>query len=241
MTKKIVVGDLHGDIDIYHEIKDKFKDHDIILVGDYVDSFNKTRKQQLLLIEEILNDVRRSSYTDKITGDCRKFIALKGNHELGYLMPERMGCSGNASSFAAQLMCHFSDMHQLLKPYELIVEHKILITHAGLTKRLIPYDSNTLDDMNMLTMWLDQEIRNLDFGMVYNIGASRGGANNVGGIFWCDYCWDFDSIEGLRQIFGHTPGSEFRKRDENYCIDCLQSKHMIMQITENGKLNSIIF
>ncbi|MCK9428820.1 MAG: metallophosphoesterase [Candidatus Omnitrophica bacterium] len=230
MNKLIVIGDLHGDIDIYREIKDKFKDYDKILVGDYVDSFNKTRKQQLLLIEEILQDIEQN-----------KVIALKGNHELSYLYPDTMGASGYASSFAASLMPLFSDMHRLLKPYELISEHKILITHAGLTKRLIPYDSNVLDDMNLLTLWLDQEIRNLDHGMVYNIGSARGGANPVGGIFWCDYQWDFDPIEGIRQVFGHTPGSSIRQRGENYCIDCLQSKKEVLEISEDGEIKTIEF
>jgi len=229
MTKnKIIVGDLHGDIDIYRKIKDIYIDNEIILVGDYVDSFNKTRKQQYLLLEEILKDVEN-----------KKTIALKGNHELSYLYPDRMGASGRSNTFSAQIMPLFSDMHRLLLPYYVIPDHKILITHAGMSKRLVPFDSNCLDDMNLLTMWLDQEIRSIDYGRVYNIGEARGGVDLIGGIFWCDYQWDFTPIDDIIQIFGHTPGTEIRQRDNNYNIDCLQSKKEVLEILEDGSIRKV--
>ncbi len=35
----IIVGDLHGDINLYRQIKGRFANEKIILLGDIVDSF----------------------------------------------------------------------------------------------------------------------------------------------------------------------------------------------------------
>ncbi len=232
MNKTLVVGDLHGNIELYKEVKLQFTNHDIILLGDYLDSFKYTRRQQLELIELILKDIKTSD-------EKRSIQALKGNHELSYLMPERMRCSGYASSFGAHLMPLFGDMHRLLKPYILMPELKILLTHAGLSKRLLPTESNCLTDMNLLTMWLDQQVRDIDYGSVYNIGSARGGVDYIGGIFWCDWDWDFTPIEGITQIFGHTPGTSIRQKEGNWNIDCLSVKKDILCIDIDGKISEI--
>ncbi len=228
MNKTLVIGDLHGDIELYMRMMLRFDMHNIILVGDYLDSFKHTRKQQLELIELILKDINDG-----------RVQALKGNHELSYLMPKRMRCTGYASSFGAHLMPLFGDMHRLLKPYILMPELKILLTHAGLSKRLLPTESNCLTDMNLLTMWLDQQVRDIDYGSVYNIGSARGGADDIGGIFWCDWDWDFTPIEGLTQIFGHTPGTSIRQKGDNWNIDCLQVKEEFLEIDTDGNIKII--
>jgi predicted phosphodiesterase len=232
MNKTLVIGDLHGDVELYKKAKLQFDSHDIILLGDYLDSFKYTRRQQLELIELILKDI-------KTLGEKRSIQALKGNHELSYLMPERMRCSGYASSFGAHLIPLFGDMHRLLKPYILIPDFKMLLTHAGLSKRLLPVESNCLTDINLLTMWLDQQIRDIDYGFVYNIGIARGGVDEIGGIFWCDWQWDFTPIEGITQVFGHTPGVSIRQKSNNWNVDCLQAKHEFLEIGIDGSIKII--
>jgi len=57
--------------------------------------------------------------------------------------------------------------------------------------------------------------------------------NTVGGIFWCDFNAEFEPIEGLNQIFGHTAGKNIRVRhtetSKNFCIDCLDHKHQFLE------------
>jgi hypothetical protein len=56
------------------------------------------------------------------------------------------------------------------------------------------------------------------------VGHARGGVS-YGGPVWCDFNKEFKPIEGVRQIFGHTPGRNIRVRYhhmiEDYCVDCL--------------------
>jgi predicted phosphodiesterase len=233
----IVVGDLHGNIDLYHEIKSRFCTEDIILLGDIVDSFVFTRREQLKLLEEILRDIEN--------GEERRIRCMKGNHEWSYLRPERMKCSGYASSFAAQILPLYSKMFRLMPNYILDEEKKVLLTHAGLSKRLFLQGKtkSALDDspitIEEIKEFLETETRKLDDGLVYDIGVSRGGVEIVGGIFWCDYFVDFTPIEGLLQIFGHTPVTEVRRKKNNWMIDCLAKKSQIVRWKEDNTVEVV--
>ena len=183
MKDTIIVGDLHGDICLYQQIKSKFPTEKIILLGDLVDSFTFTRTEQFRLLEEVLGDIGNEE---------KRIQCIKGNHEWSYLRPERMKCSGYSSSFAAQLMPFFNKMFSLMPNYILDEEKKVLITHAGLSKRLFLQGKtkSILDDTSItleeVKEFLETETRKLDEGLVYDIGISRGGVGRVGGIFWCD-------------------------------------------------------
>jgi hypothetical protein len=223
--KRIVVGDLHGDLELYRKIKATFPDYMITLVGALVDSYVFSRKGQLALMNEVLNDIE-AGITESIIG----------NHEWSYLWPERMQCSGYSPAFAAQLMPLHSRMLKPMKPFifDRSYSDPILITHAGLSAKAI---DNLPKDIEM---FLNDAIRSED-GMAFDIGHSRGGTAKVGGIFWCDFNQDFEPIPGLRQIFGHTrvdgvqtlPGG-------NYAIDCMEQKHpQVLKIGENGIIEAI--
>jgi predicted phosphodiesterase len=237
MKDTIVVGDLHGDIHLYQQIKSKFATEKIILLGDLVDSFTFTRSEQFRLVEEVLSDI----------GNCeeRRIQCVKGNHEWSYLRPERMKCSGYSSSFAAQLMPLFSKMFSLMPHYILDEEKKVLITHAGLSKRLFlqGMTKGIMDDTPItiaeVKEFLETEVRKIDYGLVYDIGISRGGVGRVGGIFWCDWYVDFTPIEGLMQIFGHTPTSEIRVKGANWMIDCLPKKPSVVKWKEDNTIEII--
>ncbi|MFA5394955.1 MAG: metallophosphoesterase [Methanogenium sp.] len=230
-----IVGDLHGDITFYRLVKQKFPNENIILLGDLVDSFVCTRAEQINLVEEVIKDL-----------EDKKVQCVKGNHELSYLFPERMKASGYASSFAARLIPYFSKMHSLMSNYILDEDKAVLISHAGLTYRLlsfyktfilqsVPGESVEID----LKTFLEESCRDLDNGLVYNIGRSRGGVDSVGGIFWCDYFVDFEPIEGLTQIFGHTPVSEIKQKGNNWNIDCLPEKSQIIHLKNDNSVEKV--
>ena len=234
MKDTIIVGDLHGDISFYQQIKSKFATEKIILLGDLVDSFTFTRTEQFRLLEEVLGDISG--------GDVQ---CVKGNHEWSYLRPERMRCSGYSSSFGAQLMPFFSKMFSEMPNYILDIERKVLITHAGLSKRLFLQGGtkSILDDtpitIEEVQEFLEVETRKIDEGLVYDIGISRGGVSRVGGIFWCDWYVDFTPIEGLIQILGHTPVTEIKTKMSNYMIDCLQKKASVVRWKEDNMIEVV--
>ena len=224
--KRICLGDLHGDLSLYQQIKSRFPGHKFTLVGDLVDSVHFSRTEQFQLLEEVLNDI-----------ECGTTECLLGNHEWSYLS-RRMQCTGFTPGFAERLKPLKSRMTALLKPFifDDSYQDPILFTHAGLSSRLL--EDVKYGSTSDVIIFLEQDLMNLDSGLSYHIGRSRGGPEQVGGIFWCDFNEDFRPIRGLRQVFGHTivrgivevaPG--------NYHIDCLRQENpQILKIDDDGKI-----
>ena len=77
----IFVGDLHGKIDLLEEILSL--DTDVVLIGDYLDSFSQPIEKQVALVKRIIELKKK----DKIE-------FLLGNHELSYIDPRVWKCSG---------------------------------------------------------------------------------------------------------------------------------------------------
>jgi hypothetical protein len=234
----IVVGDLHGDINLYKRIRSTFSGEKIILVGDLIDSFVFTRTEQCALLEEVLSDIDNC--------EERRIQCVRGNHEWSYLWPERMKCSGYSSSFSAHIMPLFYKMYRDMPCYIFDDEKGVLITHAGLSQRLLQQyiqregivkeDNFTLLEIKN---FLEKECRNLDSGIVYNIGHSRGGADALGGIFWCDWFVDFVPVEGITQIFGHTPVTGIKQKANNWMIDCLPKNYQVVRVKEDTTVEII--
>lgn len=123
--KTVFVGDIHGRIDVMEFVEKQFPKHLKIFVGDFVDAYDRTRAQQLACVVKALEMV------DK--GDTKVIL---GNHELSYLVPQEMRCSGWAGTMNAMLMSLKSEMWKKFEHFIWMPEHKLLITHAGLTKYL---------------------------------------------------------------------------------------------------------
>jgi len=226
MTKLLFIGDIHGKIDVMDLVEKQFPEHQKIFVGDFVDAFDHTRKEQLACVEKAL------AMIDK--GDTRVIL---GNHELSYLVPREMRCTGYAGTMDAMLLPLKSEMWKKFEHYIWISEHKLLITHAGLTAYLWKEFELTLDNLAAkLEEWKHKQWYASPNGW---IGRARGGIQPVGGIFWCDFNLEFRPIEGLRQVFGHTGWFDLhqdltygiRKREvANYCIDCLAKKPSFLSL-----------
>jgi predicted phosphodiesterase len=219
----IIVGDLHGNIELYHKIKKKFSGEDIILLGDLLDSYIYPIEQQAELVHLVLSDIKSG-----------KVVCLFGNHELSYLMPNKMRCSGYNPD-TDRLITHLKgDMLENFRPF--LIEYKFLLTHAGLSKKFfdcMPCNHENPDLVEICKL-LHQSWKNKHD--ILNIGYSRGGRSPYAGIFWCDWNADFKPIHGIKQICGHTPAPEIRRIGDNYCIDCLPStSHRVpMGLSVNG-------
>ena len=238
--KTIYIGDLHGDLTLYQIIKSKFPGYTITLVGDLLDSFLYSRTEQRKLLEQVLDDIE--------TGTTR---CVLGNHEWSYLRPDKMKCSGFSNSFHALILPFHSHMFKLMPPFIIdVLDGKLtLISHAGLSYRLLQlaqHENELIIDPKSKTFsedivnFLMKDLRQIDYGLSYNIGRARGGVDSVGGIFWCGYHEEFQPIVGLNQIFGHTPVEKIRNlRPGNYNIDCLQYKQQVLKAEEDGTLEII--
>jgi predicted phosphodiesterase len=221
--KKIILGDLHGDLELYKQVREKFSEP-LVLLGDYLDSFRYSRLSQLELMKLVLEDV-----------EAGRTEALLGNHELSYMNPD-MRCSGFSSSFRQDLEYQgiLARMRKHLKMFIYDEEAAILLTHAGLTRHNMKYVPT--DEEFDIVEWLTEKAKLPQYnGPIYDIGESRGGSDRFGGILWCDWLWDFVPVPGITQIFGHTAVSgPTRKGDEHegigWNIDCLQYSYQFLEV-----------
>lgn len=197
--KYLVVGDLHGN----WKIAEKALAHEYltVFVGDYFDSFTASPEDCVRTFRIV---------TDAAVN--KQAIPLIGNHDYHYFGD---GCFSSGYNHNTQLYADTMRMdisgNGMFK-YHIEIEG-FLITHAGLSANFFGGEA-TREDVDTY----------LYTGDYLQVGPARGGYFPCGGILWCDYEREFKAIPGVKQIFGHSAGTEIRTRDkENYCIDCVGS------------------
>lgn len=207
--KTIIVGDLHGRIEIAEQLLKE--DCNIVFIGDYLDSFDRSIEDQLKLLSLIRTNVQESNGRIK---------ALLGNHELSYIEPS-MRASGYNYDTAATLRAN--DFEYFLN---YVWVDDFLISHAGVSGALLKNKECTLDNY----------LKDEDF---LQIGRRRGGRDEVGGLFWCDWFSEFDPLPDTPQVVGHSgyrPKGEHEgilQKDNSFNIDCFQYTKEVLVIEDN--------
>ena len=198
--RTLIVGDIHGKVPFVERAL--AQEHPVIFVGDICDSFDRPTKDHIKCFELIFKAI-----------DEGKATCLYGNHELSYLMPEHR-CSG--WNVAMQAHIDGGLRHEMAGRFDYFqLYDNILITHAGLDKRIWDKFDLNLDNLaQTLAEWC-----HIPGSPAHWIGKFRGGWHTVGGIFWCDFDHEFQEIPELIQIVGHTRGTELRRTGNSYCID----------------------
>ncbi|MGA9120685.1 MAG: metallophosphoesterase [Bacteroidota bacterium] len=233
----LFIGDLHGNLPFLKRVLEVYPHHHKVFVGDFVDSRVFSRDEELECLETVLDLVEK--------GDAR---ALFGNHEWSYL-EQSMRCSGFEQSFDLRLNPLKSRMRDLLEHYLWMPEHRILITHAGLSFRIWQECGFTIENLTgKLGEWELLPVQETPAGW---IGMPRGGMDSVGGIYWCDWYSEFQPVPGVTQILGHTSAlsvqeqllaSEqgIRQRGSNFNIDCLTRVWEVLEFAGQGELRRIV-
>lgn len=163
----------------------------MVFLGDYLDSYDRSADDCVKTLQTVLYAIEDG-----------KAVGLRGNHEMSYL-EDGMQCSG----FRADTLVQVTHMQtELLKDYHWC--EGFLLSHAGVSQSLLENREETLEEY-------------LARGVYTQIGSIRGGRNPVGGLWWCDWRYEFEPVPGVKQIVGHTRGHDIREKDGNYCIDCL--------------------
>ena len=203
----IVVGDLHGKYEVVDYVLDTF-DEDIVFIGDYLDSFKRTKTDQLRVLDTVLLAVE---------AEPNRVTALKGNHELSYMAWDER-CSGWNSGMQNEV---YSRPMHLLKDYVWVLD--TLISHAGVSNAL-------LEQLNTnLTQYLED-------GKLLGAGYARGGNAPVGGLYWCDWYKEFEPVIGVPQIVGHTgyrPQGSYNGiilDGNSFNIDCLDFVPQVIRV-----------
>jgi hypothetical protein len=226
MPASIVVGDLHGKIEIA-EYWIKNKEHrNLIFIGDYLDSFDRSIEDQYELLEMVLDAAE----------NMENVSALMGNHELSYL-DERYKASGFEYALDAKITHLKSKMWKLLKLYH--IDNGFLISHAGFSRSFMGTKFSKAPQERKLEL-IEEAISELSNEQLYQIGYSRGGNAKCGGPIWCDWYDEFRDISNIRQVVGHTARRKQRdnsgvvRKGGSVLIDCLDRKNEVLWIS-HGK------
>lgn len=206
----LIIPDLHGNVEVAQWALDQ-KQHNLVFLGDYLDSFFESRARQRQLLSMVLSAAENQS---------GRVTALAGNHEMSYLN-ELMRASGYSRKMDDKIAKYKNSMKLHLKPYTWV--GKYLISHAGVSQKFLNYMGTTLNNY-------------LQSGLFGDIGRSRGGRAPAGGLYWCDWYDDFTPIDGVPQIVGHTSSRSHGERKKkivtkidnygelSYNTDCLLKK-----------------
>ncbi|NVZ11218.1 serine/threonine protein phosphatase [Allochromatium humboldtianum] len=220
MNRTIFVGDLHGKYEVAEHILKNCPDDKIIFVGDYLDSFDRSIKDQVKTLLLVLDAAQ--AFPDRVIG-------LLGNHEYSYLNPQRYRCSGFRKAIWYQVKALLPDMRRYLLDVYTDPASGVVVTHAGITQVWIDSIEARLEEI------LDEEsfgASQPDWNMV---GQIRGGNDRCGGPVWCDYWSEFEPIAGIKQVFGHTAYRPVGKKrgvftadGENFNVDCLDTSSEVL-------------
>ena len=235
--KRIVIGDPHGRWNAVKNIYDKEQPDEVIILGDYFDSFNIDAYNQRECYDNIIN--LRKEHLSKYG---RGFYMLIGNHDMHY-MDEAFGrCSGwnlLTNSQASYPLCRDWDA-EILKMVFIDEVNKTVYSHAGVTMNWFQQwiKSNNLADINT--------IETKAFQFTYKNGGDYYGSSSWNSPLWV-------RPEGLKkspykdkdgivwtQIFGHTqtnaPHHWINNEGEFYCIDCINEAYLVEILNDQNVL-----
>jgi hypothetical protein len=223
-----IVGDVH----LRHEVVEaRLAKHDfdqVIFIGDYFDSFDDTlsTKKTAEWLQESMQKPNRTF--------------LMGNHDIHYYPGCRKEyfCSGFSKSKQDKVQRRFNQWGEL-KLYHKIGD--VYLTHAGIGNS---YVQRILDLGINLDEWLESQVEEFMASIgdwdgrlphwFLNWGSLRGGWCHQGGVLTMDVR-EYRTIDGVNQIFGHTPiFPEPILETEYICLD--NSKGVGFLTTESGNI-----
>lgn len=206
--KTLVIPDLHHDLDWLERVLARELDDtdQIIFLGDYFD-FGKTRTRPNA------TEVARRLYRLAKVKPC---VFLAGNHDIPYLYDYLKGteensytplaCSGHMRERSVELG-NSAEAGWLFRNMKAAhYEHGTLFTHAGVRGDFFPPEYYTDEAATaMLVRQLNEALPQMKLqDPMFDVGRSRGGWTERGGIFWQDWDREFEDDGRAPQIVGHS-------------------------------------
>lgn len=243
--KIVVFSDIHQSIDRLQEILFKESNADYFISGD--DIFDTH-------IPELNTDwnLERTCrvYESLVLGD-KRYINLHSNHTITYLYGNPLTICGGYSERKDRIIqgCLNTSLKKIReKTLWYCWIDDFLVSHAGLHPSHLPPFIKT--DRDSISNFLDKEAEKAEFHLknngtywLYMAGRARGGLEKFGGLTWLDFNDEFEPIEGISQIMGHSSGDHIRPYHtegslnpndwQNICIDCNLSQYLVIQ---DGKI-----
>ena len=173
-------------------------------------------------------------------------IFLLGNHDVQYLeakpacdrrqTPRNLNyqCGGAFSSNTAHTVAKLlpPEFWNHARLFAAVNGH--LLCHAGLARRFWPTATTVASGLEMLRRESMEALAGMARGphWLLDIGRSRGGLAETGGITWLDWEDEFVDDLPLPQIVGHTgSGIGARRNGRSWCIDGRQTCYGVLTPT----------
>lgn len=209
--KIVVVGDIHGHNSWKKILETEEAWNKVIFLGDYVDSFTVSSKEQ------------RDNLVELLTLKDGNIIRLVGNHDLNYVPWNRAECSGyshQTQGYCGQLIIDALMDGKIIPFYQ---QDNILFSHAGFTRTWLKtvYRAEHIEDIS--TDYDKFNWATLKFN--YNSGYDSHGDTISQGPTWVrPPSLVEDSLDDYIQVVGHTvmPSiAVYREKDIIWCCDTL--------------------
>ena len=241
MKKRLILGDIHGHIDFVKQIYEFEIPTDVIILGDYCDSFNLTPKDIAYCFNELL--ILKSNHKQG------EFHLLIGNHDLHYMLNSERYSGKN---YLTESMMHETLMQawddNILEPYIIDENNKTIYSHAGITKTWSKIWEHKLGDK------VNLDSLRFTFGNTFNY---YGDCPENGFVWVRPSSLYNDMLDSYKQVVGHTvtpnpviigtedDGEVFIDFNDNdkvnsdgiiFILDTLPFWYMIETLDDNGKL-----
>jgi hypothetical protein len=235
--KILVIPDIHNKVSKASHIFSTETDYDkVIFLGDYFDGFGdsaiEAQKVSLWLKHHLNNP---------------KFVFLLGNHDVSYAFPNQHApCSGYTDG-------KHEAIHSILTRHDwdkfkfFWCAAGWLFSHAGLHKSYVPADlkpttNNIKEFLKAQSVEALHHLRHTNqehWFYRYGDARTRHPRGCVGGLVWCDANEEFEAIENIPQIFGHTRQHvNFPKLLGDTHLNIIQNESVLnMEIKPQDKFN----
>lgn len=238
--KRIVIGDPHGRWKYIQQIYNNERPDEVIILGDYFDSFDIDSYTQRECYDNIIN--LRKEHLKK---HGRGFHMLIGNHDMHYMNEDFGRCSGWSqltNSLASYPLTRDWDK-EILQMVYIDVVNKIIYSHAGVSMKWFNewIKSNNLGDINTI------EVKSFQF--TYRDGGDFYGSSVYSSPLWIrpeglkksPYVeWKGNDGKVWSQVFGHTQyKAPWYWKDcdaEFYGIDCIHKHYLVEELDDDYKL-----
>lgn len=233
--KRIVIGDPHGRWGFLKHIYEKENPDEVIILGDYFDSYDINPYDQCYCYDNIIN-LRKKHLREK----SGNFIMLIGNHDFQYMSKSFGRCSGYnniTQSLASYPLMRDLDNGILQIAYIDEINNTIY-SHAGVSQKWF-------DIWCQSDLWTINTLDDEAFQFTYRDGGDWYGSSSYNSPLWIrpegllksplkndDKYWD--------QIFGHTEtGSPKIWILEDLTLwddDCIMTNYILEELDDDNKL-----
>lgn len=240
--KRVIIGDIHGHSS-WRDIYDKEQPDQVIILGDYCDSFCITAEDQIINF----NNLMETKKLHEESHGKNSFITLLGNHDFHYIKSDHIhekysGWKSHTLELMGGALLEAIDGERLSICY---VDYKnnIIFSHAGISNTWLTKRCNkcSLDNVNSLSF-------------EYFTFSYKGYGDCFGSSIWNGPLWirpnglKDDPVlnednKPFTQIVGHTYGKTYREYKYSYykddpniliVIDCMPFYYMVQELDDNG-------